>query len=104
MAIIYQDIRQYDIGSTFELTVTDDGITLDLSSSSVKQIKFGKPDGVTETQTAAFASDGTDGKIKYVTLLDDLDVVGQWKLQAYVEMGGGKWHSTIGYFNVIANL
>jgi len=101
---IYQDIREEDIGSTFELTVTDDSIALDLTTATIKQIKFGKPDGVTVIQTASFVTDGSDGKIEYVTVESDLDVVGKWKLQAYVEMGGGKWHSTMDYFNVIANL
>ena len=104
MANIEQDVRSLDIGTTFELTITEEGVAMDLSTSSIKTIKFKKPNGEVLTKTAAFVTDGTDGKLKYVTIENDLDSTGKWSVQAYVEIGSGKWHSTIGEFRVYSNI
>ena len=65
-------VRKDDIGTVFEVTVKDNGIVVDVSSVSVKQIKFLKPDGTIDTQTAAFKTNGTDGIIIYTAISGDL--------------------------------
>jgi hypothetical protein len=89
------DIQKGDIGAAFILTIKDqDGAVVDVSGATTKQIKFLKPDGLTVlTKSAVFETDGTDGKIKYVTVSDDLDVAGYWARQGYVVMPGGSWHT-----------
>ena len=73
------EIHQYDIGTRFEITLKDEGNSpeiVDVSTASVTEIIFKKPDGNTVTKTAGFTTDGTDGKIEYTTLANDLDTVG----------------------------
>jgi hypothetical protein len=94
-----------DVGTTVEVTVTkDDGSALDLSGASIKRLKFKL--SKTLLRDGEFVSDGVDGKIKYTTIVDD-DVfkkAGTWKIQAYVELTGGKWNTDIAQLIVDANL
>ena len=98
-----------DIGTIFSVTVYDTGSTgttsvLDVSGATTKQIIFKKPTGTTLTKAAVFTTDGTDGKIQYVTVSDDLDSTGTWQLQAYIVASDGSWKSDVGTFKVYENL
>lgn len=100
-----QEVRKGDVGTTFEVTLKEDSTVVDISSASLRQIKFGKPGDITVTQTGELVGDGSDGKIKFVTTsVDDLDITGEWSIQAYVEIGGAKHHSDIKKFKVYSNL
>ena len=59
----------------------------DVSLSSVRKILVRKPSGIKVEWSATL--DGTN-YIQYTTLAGDLDEVGRWKLQAYVEMPAWK--------------
>lgn len=60
-----------------------------LSTGTVFKIYYRKPDGTTGSWTAQKESD--DLSISYTTLSSsDLDVVGTWVLQSYVEISGWK--------------
>jgi hypothetical protein len=59
----------------------------DITAATVMTIKVRKSNGVKTTWTATL--EGTT-QIKYVILTGDLDVVGDWTLQAYIEMTGWK--------------
>lgn len=98
------EIHVGDIGTTFEVTLKQSAAVVDLSSATVKQIYFMKPDGSTLTKTASFTTDGTDGKIYYNTTTGDLDTAGDWQLQAVVTFGASVWHSSIAAFAVFPNL
>ncbi len=100
-------IKLNDIGTTFTLTITDDdGVAVDITGATTKSIIFLKPDGVSETKTAAFGSDGSDGIISYTTVAGDLDTAGLWHVQAYVDISNGDviFHSAIDAFEVGCNL
>jgi len=100
-----EEIHLGDIGTEFRCTIKDSGTAVDISSaSSVKQIKFKKPDCTVVTKSATFYTDGTDGIISYVTVDGDLDIAGLWQAQAYVELTSGKYHSDIISFRVYDNL
>lgn len=61
----------------------------DLSTGTLFKIYYRKPDGTTGFWTAQKESDNTS--ISYTTLSSsDLDVVGTWVLQSYVEISGWK--------------
>ncbi|MBI5872698.1 MAG: hypothetical protein HZB36_00945, partial [Candidatus Omnitrophica bacterium] len=61
----------------------------DLSTGTVFKIYYHKPDGTTGSWTAQKESDNLS--ISYTTLtLNDLNVVGTWVLQSYVEISGWK--------------
>ena len=63
----------------------------DLASAEVKKILYTKPGG-TKGEWEATAS-GT--KLVYNLQNGDIDIVGQWKLQAYIEVGGLKGFGSI---------
>ncbi len=104
MATCVQEVHLLDIGTVFEVTLKDCDTPIDISSATTQQIIFRKPDGTSVTKTAIFASDGTDGKLRYVTIADDLDQIGTWKIQAKVEIPSGTWSSNIDKFKVYSNL
>jgi hypothetical protein len=98
-------IHLNDIGTVFEVTLKDEtGAVLDVSSATVKQIVFQKPDKSLLTKTATFSSTGSDGKIRYVSQAGDLDQPKSWQIQAKVTMPSGSWSSDIGTFTVDKNL
>ena len=101
-------IHNGDVGTTFLLTITEaDGTTaVDVGTATKLQMIFLQPDGVSMTKTAELNTTGTDGKIKYVAVAGDIDVVGTWQVQGYVEFGGGtsKYYSATAEFIVYDNL
>ncbi len=104
-----ETIQVGDIGTVFEFPITDDSGILDLTSATVKQIKFRKPKAGTlpaETvvKTASFVTNGSDGLLKYTTVADDIDRKGTWSVQAYVEIPDWKGHSNKKIFIVEDNL
>ena len=93
-----------DIGTIFELTVMDGASVVDVSTATTKEIVFRKPDGSTATKTAAFTTNGSDGKIRYTTVALDLSVAGDWAVQAHVVLPTGEWRSDLSTFRVYPNL
>jgi hypothetical protein len=67
-----------DVGTEIILDCVDE-----VTTATVRAVKVRKANGVRVTWPATL--EGTT-KIKYVILAGDLDVVGDWALQAYVEM------------------
>ncbi len=80
-------LQENDVGVALVLTVVDEtGAALNLSSATSIQIFITKPDDTLLTETAAFKTDGKDGKIEYLTQAGDVDMLGQYHIQArYVE-------------------
>lgn len=99
-------IHNGDVGTIIRLTITEDDDTtaIDVSGASVKKFYFLKPDNTKENVTAEFDSTGADGKLKYTTVSGDIDTVGRWQVQAYVEIGAAKYYSTKTTFIVQSNL
>lgn len=93
-----------DIGTVFQVYLRDGETAIDVSGATTKQIKFEDAEGTVTTQTAAFLTDGTDGVITYTTVADDLSVAGKWKIQGFVVLAGGTWHSEVEVFHVQENL
>lgn len=94
------EIHVGDIGTVFTATIKDGNTAVDLSGATTKQLKFHDPDGVLITKDAAFVTGGSDGGIKYTTISGDLSKAGQWKLQGYVVLPSGSWHTDIVTFTV----
>lgn len=99
-----QEIHVGDVGTIFEVTVTDSGVAVDISAATTKQIIFAKPDGTIVVKDAVFVGTGTDGKLKYTTIANDLDLKGDWRLQVKVVLPSGTWKSDIQEFKVYLNL
>ena len=97
-------VRVGDVGTIFEMSITSCGEIVDISSATLREITFVKPDGTKVAQTAVFSTDGIDGKIRYTIVAGDIDMPGTWKTQGYVESVSGKWHTTVDTFEVEDNL
>lgn len=98
-----QEVHIGDIGSTFICTIEEDGTVVDLATATDLKIYMKTP---TETKTfdASLYTDGTDGKIKYVTVEGDIDLAGEWQIQAGANIGGWQGRSSVEKFEVYANL
>lgn len=99
-----QQIHVNDTGTEFRITITDEDNVVDLSSATVLHIIFRKPDSTSITVDANLYTDGTDGTIYYNVVDGDLDQSGIYKIQAYVEISGGSYYSSIGTFKAACNL
>lgn len=99
-----EEIHKDDIGTKFLVMVMDGSSVVDLSGATVKKIAFKKSDGTSVEKSALFKTDGSDGKIYYVTIADDLSMSGKWELQAKVTLPTGVWSSSIKFFMVYDNL
>lgn len=99
------NVKNGDVGTVFELTVTDcENVAVDISGAVSLAISLKSPAGVVTEKTPTLTTDGTDGKMQYVTVLDDIDEVGKWQIQGAVELSTGKWSTSIGQFYVDNNL
>lgn len=98
------DIHVGDIGTAFRVTLTEDGVPVDISTATLINLILSKPDESIATKTAVLYTDGTDGIIEYRTVSGDLDQAGKWKAQVYVELFGWSGHSAAFSFRVIDNL
>jgi len=98
------EIHVNDIGTQFMLTVKDGSTAVNISGASTKQITIKKPSGTSITVSTAFDSDGTDGKMYYNAVADDLDEAGSYKLQGKVAITDGTFYTDITTFKVHRNL
>lgn len=99
-----EEIHKNDIGTKFLVTIKDGTTAEDVSSATTKELIFKKPGETTVTQTATFESDGSDGKIYYISIADDLNEIGTWNLQARIVMPTGTFKTDISNFKVYDNL
>ena len=102
--ICENEVHVGDIGTAFEMVLKECDVVVDISTATVKEIIFRKPDKSIVTKTAEFKTGGIDGIIQYITILDDLDLKGTWSIQARVTLPTGIWSSDISKFKVYANL
>jgi len=93
-----------DIGTQLIVTVYDDGEIVDISGASSLVIILKKPDGTNHTKTANLYTDGTDGKMVYVSVVGDFSEPGNFKIQGKVTLAGGIYYTSIGTFKVHCNL
>jgi hypothetical protein len=97
------DFRVGDVGTQFVITIENDSGIVDLSSATTLQIIFHKPDATLVTKTATLYTDGTDGKIYYIAISNDLDISGWWGIQGYIAVGSNHWHTDKKKFRVFDN-
>lgn len=93
-----------DVGTIFRGTFKEDGTAIDISTATTRQIIFEKPDGLKVTKTATFFSDGTDGILQYVSVANDINIGGDWRLQGYIVMTGFTGYSDIVDFKIYDTL
>ena len=86
-------IKVGDWGTAIELTVQENGVAVDISGATTKTITFYKPDGTHVVKTAAFTTDGTDGKMRYTVTADELNQSGTWRAVGWIVTATGGWHT-----------
>lgn len=103
MTTIY--VHNGDIGTIFRLTITDtSGTAIDVSTAATKYIYFQDPTSAKVQKTAVFTTNGSDGKIQYTSVSGDIDMVGTWQVQGYVETSLGKFWTEKDSFKVYSTL
>jgi len=100
------EIHEGDIGTRFLVTIKDDGTSVDLTSATLRQLNFRKPDDTILNKTASIIGDGSEssGVMYYDSILGDLDVAGSYKLQGKVTIPSGTYYTDIYTFKVHCNL
>jgi len=84
-----------DVGLIIEATIVDEfNEVVPISDATTKQLLLRSPRNVNNWRTAAFTTDGTDGKIRYATVADDLSMGGKWRLQARVITPSRDFHTS----------
>ncbi len=103
MTTIY--VHNGDVGTAFRLTIVNTaGTAIDVSTATTKYIYFQDPTGAKVQKTAAFTTNGSDGKIQYTTIAGDIDKVGTWQIQGYIETNIGKFWTEKDSFKVYSTL
>ena len=99
------EIHKHDANLGFRFTIKDeDGNVVNLGGGSI-DIIFKKPDNVKLTKTGDFVTNGSDGLVQYATATGDLDTVGWWRSQCFVNLGAsGSFYSDVIRFKVYDNL
>jgi len=99
------EVHISDAGTVVEITIKDeDAAVVDVSLATLKQITLQEPDGTDHVKTAAFTTDGSDGKIQYSVESDVFQSVGNWRIQGKVELVAGTWYTDIERIHVHGNL
>lgn len=84
--VIYSGTEGVELDYTF---VDAAGNARDISAATVKTITIVTPDGASNAYTAAFFTNGSDGKIKYVVSV--IGQVGLWKYRGTYETASGSY-------------
>ena len=95
-----EKIKVGDIGTELQIYLTDQDGAVDISSATTMEFNFKKPNDSTITRTATHITDGTDGGMKYAFIAADLDLAGDWLVEAFVITSGGQWTGDCSTFTV----
>lgn len=93
-----------DTGILFEAILQEDGLAINIAAATTRQLWFRRPDGHVMKKTAPLSTDGTDGKMRYTTVANDLTYAGEWQWQPYVVLPASTFHGAIQMFTVLRNL
>ncbi len=81
-----------DTGLALEVLINDQGgSVVDISGATAKRIRLRGPDKVTRDLAGTFFTDGTDGKLRYVTLVTTLNLAGPWEIWAHITTASQAW-------------
>ena len=105
MAIAEPHVGDIGVAIIYEVKRGSSDVTEDQMGSATGLIlKFTPPSGTTVNKTATLYTDGSDGKIQYVTQSGDLDEDGTWEVQPYFTLGSFTGHASRRKFEVRPNL
>lgn len=92
-------IQLGDVGTLFDVTVKNQAgqLVTELESATTLEMVFQRPNGTTYRRTASYLG---AGRIGYITQNNDIDAVGRWKGQGYVELSSFRGNTSIFEFQV----
>jgi len=94
------------VGTIFRWTIKDKDGPINISSASLKKVKFLKPDGSQLEYDLAFSTDpldtgtGSDGRVEYTTIVNDIDQEGKFEWQLKLTINAWTDHTSKGSFVV----
>jgi hypothetical protein len=84
-----------DFGIAIDIQVINQDCTaVDLTSATVVEMEFTKPDGTISTQTATVIGVPTEGRIRHTLASGFLDTVGTWQVRGKITEGSAKVYRT----------
>jgi len=100
------EIHEDDVGTRFLVTVEDDGVVVNISGATLRQLTFLKPSDDTMVKTASIIANdsASSGIMYYDTVAEDLDEVGVYKMQGKITLPSGSFYSNIVSFQVHPNI
>jgi len=90
------ELRRLDTGVVLRWKVYDDINVANLSTATVKQVNFKRPDSTTFAKPLSFETDGSDGVVMYVVEDGVLSMSGVYTWQLYIEIPPYKGRSDRG--------
>lgn len=97
-----ETITLNDLGTSLQITVTEDDVAVDISAATGRAIILKKPDGTTSEKTATLLTDGTDGIVAYSTVTGDIDQLGIWDYRAKITFSATQvYYSIAKQFTVV---
>ena len=96
-----------DVGTALDFTFTqEDGTAIDLSLAIDYSASLIRPDGtaVEIAQGDFTVLDAAAGRVRYLTVADDLSIAGIYRTESHVTTVDGAWTSNADDFRVYPNL
>jgi hypothetical protein len=94
------NVNANDVGTTFTATIIENGAAINISSATIKEFLFVRPDNSQLVVPAAFVTNGADGQLSYATKAGDINQPGGWAMQAKIVMPSGTFYSDVYTFTV----
>jgi len=92
-------------GTSIQMVLRDqDENPVNLTGASETMFIFQPPSGTNVEKVASIFGSPTDGILQYIVEPDTLNVIGEWQMQARIQLPTGKWTSSISKFHIKSNL
>lgn len=100
------DLQVGALGAVITLTLTEDGVAVDLTNATTTEMILESARGRRLTRTAWVVAPATDGVLQYATVAGDIAHAGRLRVQAHLAFDGGttEFWSSVVEFDVGPNL
>jgi len=99
-----EQIHVGDFGTQLIMTVKENGQIVDISQALGLHVIIKKPNSNLYTKQGLLYTDGTDGKMYYISAPGDFNAAGNYKIQGKVFLNSGTYYTSISTFRVHCNL
>ena len=98
------ELHTNDTGASIICLIREGTAALNIATATCMYIHYQKPDTTTGSWSASLSTDGTDGKMSYVTGSADLDTAGWWSVQPAFTLDTWTGRAETKEFEVLENL